>query len=202
VALSPAPIETLADLLDRLGGVPPARVRFRPYPGTATEADVLAVMQGPDKRLCELVEGVLVEKAMGYRESGLTVFLATVLNAFVRPRNLGLVAGEAGAMRLFGGLIRIPDVSFTSWDRIPDSRAGPGCRGIESQQHAGRDGSQEAGLFHRRGPARLGDRSSRPHRERLHWRGAGQGAIDQRHAGRRGRTARFRSAAPGPFRRA
>lgn len=34
-------IETLADLLERLGGVPLDRIRFRPYPGTATEHDYL-----------------------------------------------------------------------------------------------------------------------------------------------------------------
>src|SRR5207245_6775488 len=122
VASTPGSIETLADLLDRLGGVPPERIRFRPYPGTATEADVLAAMQGPDQRLCELVEGVLVEKAMGYRESNLAMLLGTMLNVFVRPRNLGLVAGADGALQLFGGLIRIPDVSFIRWDRIPGRR--------------------------------------------------------------------------------
>jgi Uma2 family endonuclease len=29
-------IKTLADLLNRLGGIPPDRIRFRPFPGTAT----------------------------------------------------------------------------------------------------------------------------------------------------------------------
>src|SRR3989442_12650257 len=90
---SPAPIETLADLLARLGNVPLERIRFRPYPGTATEADVLAAMHGPRERLCELVEGVLVEKAMGYRESGLAVFVILMVDAFIRPRNLGIVTG-------------------------------------------------------------------------------------------------------------
>ena len=119
---SPAPIETFADLMDRLGNVPLERIRFRPYPGTATEADVLAAMQEPRKRLCELVEGVLVEKAMGYRESGLAFFVGLMLDAFVRPRNLGLITGEQGTVRLMAGLVRIPDVAFTSWDRIPGRR--------------------------------------------------------------------------------
>ena len=59
---------------------------------------------------------------MSYRESLLALFIAEMLNAFVRPRNLGLVTGEAGMMRLFGGLIRIPDVAFASWDRIPGGK--------------------------------------------------------------------------------
>ena len=50
-------IETLADLLAQLGGIAPARVRFRPLPGTATEKDVLD-MQAREGRLCELVDGV------------------------------------------------------------------------------------------------------------------------------------------------
>lgn len=120
--LPSAPIETLADLLDRLGNVPPKRIRFRPYPGTATEADVLAAMQGPRERLCELVEGVLVEKARGYRESRLAGFLLGLLNAFVIPRNLGIVTGADGTVRLMPGLVRIPDVAFTSWDRLPGRR--------------------------------------------------------------------------------
>ncbi len=32
---------------------------------------------------------------------------------------LGLVAGEAGMMNVAAGLVRIPDVSFIAWDRIP-----------------------------------------------------------------------------------
>jgi Uma2 family endonuclease len=117
----PATIWTLADLLDRLGGISPERVRFHPAPGTATEADVIevGVREG---RHCELVDGVLVEKAMGLRESFLALALGAILRGFVIPRNLGLVSGEAGTYRLFPGLVRIPDVAFVSWDRIPGRR--------------------------------------------------------------------------------
>ena len=55
--MSPS-IKTVADLLDRLGGVPPDRVCFRPFPGTATVQDVVEV-QRREGKLCELVEGVL-----------------------------------------------------------------------------------------------------------------------------------------------
>ena len=118
----PSAPETLADLLDRLGHVPAGRIRFRPPLGTATEADVLAALEAPRKRLCELVDGVLVEKAMGFGESVLALFLAELLNAFVRPRNLGLVSGPDGILRLGAGNVRIPDVAFTSWDRLPGRR--------------------------------------------------------------------------------
>lgn len=119
-APSAPPIETLADLIERLGGVPPHRIRFRPAPSTAVEQDVLeAAKQG---LLCELVDGVLVEKAMGYSESLLAALLIEVLNGFVRARNLGHVTAPDATFRLFPGLIRIPDVAFTSWDRMPNRR--------------------------------------------------------------------------------
>jgi Uma2 family endonuclease len=114
------PIKTLADLLDRLGGVPLSRIRFRPYPGTATLEDVIE-MERKDK-LCELVEGVLVEKAAGFTASALAGFLSSILNALIIPRNLGIVTGAAGAMELLPGLVRMPDVAFTSWDRMPGRR--------------------------------------------------------------------------------
>jgi Uma2 family endonuclease len=111
----------MADLLDNLGGIPASRVLLRPAPGQATEADVLDI-ERRENRLCELVDGVLVEKAVGYRESLLAMVLGAFLNSFVRPRNLGLVSGESGMVHLFPGLIRIPDVAFASWARIPNRR--------------------------------------------------------------------------------
>ncbi|MBV8781146.1 MAG: hypothetical protein JO353_07085, partial [Phycisphaerae bacterium] len=61
-------IPTLGDLLDRLGGIPAERVRYFPLPGTATVNDVIEI-HDREKRLCELVDGVLVEKPVGLRES-------------------------------------------------------------------------------------------------------------------------------------
>ena len=104
-------IPTLADLLSRLGGVSPERVRFYPLPGTATEADVVAIEAG-ENRLCELVDGVLVEKPMGFRESLVAGWILTALNSFVMPRRLGVVSGSDGLMRLVPGLVRIPDVEI------------------------------------------------------------------------------------------
>jgi Uma2 family endonuclease len=112
------PIGTLAELVERLGGIPLERIRFHPSPGTATEDDVIRIEQ-QEKRLCELVAGVLVEKPMGFRESLLAVAIASSLREFVTPGNLGLVTGEGGMMRLFAGLVRIPDVAFISWSRLP-----------------------------------------------------------------------------------
>jgi Uma2 family endonuclease len=115
------PIRTLADLLDRLGGIPLNRIRFHPYPGTATVQDVVEMEQREGK-LFELVEGVLLEKTAGFIQSGLAGFLLGVLNAYVIPRNLGIVTGADGTVELMPGLVRIPDVAFTNWDRLPGRR--------------------------------------------------------------------------------
>lgn len=117
----PVPTRTLADLLADLGDIDPARVVADPAPGTATEAGLLALSDHTG-RLYELVDGTLVEKAVGLRESFLAAALIGILRAFVIPRNLGLVSGPDGTMRLFPGLVRMPDVAFISWDRFPDRR--------------------------------------------------------------------------------
>lgn len=111
-------IRTLADLIDRLGGVPLDRVRFQPHPGTATIQDVIDVDQQEDK-LCELVEGVLLEKAMGAIESSLALFIGGLLNAFLIQRNLGFALAPDGAVELTLGLVRVPDVSLIKWERVP-----------------------------------------------------------------------------------
>jgi Uma2 family endonuclease len=112
---------TVGDLLHRLGSVPAERVRLHPYPGTATEDDVIKVLDD-ENRPCELVEGTLVEKTAGYEESEIAGILLTFLNIIVRPRKLGIVTGEAGTVRLFPGLVRIPDVAFASWACFPDRK--------------------------------------------------------------------------------
>lgn len=113
--------ETAEDLLNDLGGIAPSRVRIKPPLGMATEADLIGV-NAEKKGIFELVGGVLVEKGMGYTESALALVLAGYLRAFVIAHNLGVVSGADGMMRLFPGLVREPDVAFTSWDRIPSRR--------------------------------------------------------------------------------
>ncbi len=121
-ANSPAANEyTAADLVRRFGAIPLWRIRRDPPAGEATEDDVLRI-EATEERLCELVDGVLVEKPMGYEESVVALTLAALLIPFVRQHRLGLVAGEAGMMRLAPGLIRIPDVSFVSRRRFPDGK--------------------------------------------------------------------------------
>jgi Uma2 family endonuclease len=59
---------------------------------------------------------------LGFRESYLGGILTTILWTFVRQRNLGLVTGASGMMRLMAGLVRIRDAAFISWSRLPNRR--------------------------------------------------------------------------------
>jgi Uma2 family endonuclease len=113
--------ETLEDLVEDLGGIPLSRIRVKSPLGQATEADVINA-KARFGRICELVDGVLVEKTMGYRESLIAAYFIRYLIDFVDRLNLGMVSGEAGTMRLFPGLVRIPDVAFASWNRLPDGK--------------------------------------------------------------------------------
>lgn len=112
---------TVADLLKRLGRIPPERVHLAPQPGTATEKDVLD-MERREGKLCELVDGVLVEKAMGAGESFLAIEIVFLLRQFLANHRLGILLGADGALRLWPGLVRIPDISFISWNQLPNRK--------------------------------------------------------------------------------
>ena len=112
--------ETVAELLRSLGGIRPNRILMNPPLGRATEKDVLRI-EAKEDRLCELVDGVLVEKGMGARESLLAAQISFHLFEY-RERTSpdpGVVLGGGGMLRLRPNLIRIPDVSFISWDQMP-----------------------------------------------------------------------------------
>lgn len=111
---------TLAQLVHQLGDVPLDRILATPPPGTATEQDLLRGIDG--KIFCELVDGVLVVKAMGYTESVLASILIQWINNYLDHHPLGACAGEAGICKLMPGLVRAPDVSFVSREQLPKSR--------------------------------------------------------------------------------
>jgi Uma2 family endonuclease len=120
--LEPSPIdqlENVEELLEHLGGVSPRRVRLRPAPGTATEKDLLAILDRTGV-ICELIDGVLVEKVMGYVESSIAAKIIVLLGSFLQRHDLGNLAGADGTMRLMPKLTRIPDVSFVRWEKFPD----------------------------------------------------------------------------------
>ena len=111
--------ETAAELVQKLGNIPLERICFRPPPGTATERDLIAAMRRSD-RLYELVDGTLVEKAMGLSESMIAGLILRRMGNFAEEHDLGILAGADGTVRLLKGLVRIPDVSFFCWDKLPD----------------------------------------------------------------------------------
>lgn len=112
---------TVADLLELLGPMPAGRIRTSPPPGTATEQDVIDI-ESRESRLCELVDGILVEKTVSIYESFLAIRLIHLLAGFVERYRLGIVLGADGMMRLAPGLVRIPDASFISWNQLPGRR--------------------------------------------------------------------------------
>lgn len=113
--------ETMADVLERVGNVPPERVRMRPLPGRATEQDIVALHDHED-RLCELIDGILVEKSYHFFESVLNVALTSRIIGFEEEANLGFALGTTAAYRIRSGRVRLPDVSFIRWERVPDRR--------------------------------------------------------------------------------
>jgi len=112
---------TAERLYRRFGPILLARIVTRPAPGLATEDDVVWLDDHED-RLCELVDGILVEKAMGAYESMLAMEIGRLLKNFVKPRKLGTVLGADGLLRLAPGLVRIPDVAFLSMEKFPGGR--------------------------------------------------------------------------------
>jgi Uma2 family endonuclease len=112
---------TVGEILSRLGGIDPNRVRMDPVPGSATPADVIRIQERED-RLYELVDGTLVEKVMGTPESFVAGVLFFHLRLFLGQADLGFALPPDGVLRMMPDLVRIPDVSFVSWDRCPTRR--------------------------------------------------------------------------------
>ena len=116
IAAAPLPPRTIADLpavIERLGAIPPSRIRLQPLPGKATEDDLLRVIESKFDFLCELVDRTLVEKpAVGIEDNFITASLTAILGTFVKSRRLGVVLGAQAPMRMTGGNVRLPDVGF------------------------------------------------------------------------------------------
>jgi Uma2 family endonuclease len=111
--------ESIAELLDQLGGISAERVLLHPFPGTATESDFILFNESRGIQ-CELIDRTLVEKAMGIRESIVAGIILSILRAFVLPRRLGFLLGPDGMFRLIGDQLRLPDVAYVSFQTWPD----------------------------------------------------------------------------------
>jgi Uma2 family endonuclease len=111
--------DTLADLVHELGDVPLRRILRDPPPGTATEDDLVRLLQSADKRLCELIDGVLVEKPMGWYEARLAALLVHFIEAYLEDHDCGVPVGADGPHRLPQGRVRLPDVAFVRYETLP-----------------------------------------------------------------------------------
>lgn len=112
---------TMEDLQQHLGGVSLNRIRLYPPPGMATEADALWLDDHEDC-LCELVDGVLVEKEMSFFESMLAMMLGHILFEYLDKNNIGVVSGADGQIRLLPSKMRVPDVAFIRWESFPEGK--------------------------------------------------------------------------------
>ncbi len=112
---------TWEDRMTDLGNISISRVRSEPAPGTATVEDVVR-LRATERRLYELVDRTLVEKAMGWPESFLAGILLHWLHNYLDEHPLGVATGPDGMTRLFGDTVRGPDVAFAAWARLPGGR--------------------------------------------------------------------------------
>ncbi len=93
--MSIALASTWEDRLTDLGNVPAVRVRSDPAPGTACVEDVVR-LRNTERRLYELVDGTLVEKAMGWQESLLAGILMHWLHKYLDTHRIGVATGPDG----------------------------------------------------------------------------------------------------------
>ncbi|MBY0524124.1 MAG: Uma2 family endonuclease [Gemmataceae bacterium] len=119
--IQPSPTWSMDQLRRHFGMIPAERIILEPPPGTATEADAIHATEH-GHRLCELVDGVLVEKAMGAEESDLALWLSYWLRDYLLKHNLGRLLGESAILRLMPGLLLAPDLSFIRWERYPKGK--------------------------------------------------------------------------------
>lgn len=113
-----SPPTNVAELLRRLGDIPPERVRLDPTPGTATRRDHARV-EKETGRLFELVDGTLVEKPVGFEESSIAARIIALFVVFVEARRLGgVVNAPDGTIEVIPGQLREPDVAYYSRENL------------------------------------------------------------------------------------
>ena len=118
-------------LLDSLGGIPAWRVVLDPQPGTVTpgyfeqiDGRMTRVDEAGNERetLVELVNGTLVEKAMGADESRIGGNFLADVNMFLRRLKLGFATMADGPVRMLGGNRREPDVTVFLREDYPGGK--------------------------------------------------------------------------------
>jgi hypothetical protein len=106
----------IPDLLHRLGDLPLERLVMPPAPAMATMADVIAAW----KPAHELVEGTLVNRPADFLVACTTPFIGARLYPASREGNHGIVTNALGPVEILPGLVRVPDVAYTPWSRLPN----------------------------------------------------------------------------------
>ena len=72
--------------------------------------------------LCELIDGTLVEKTMGYYEAWLAGNILYFVRSFLEGHYLGIVTGADGFLKLFPKQVRASYVTFIRRQRLPEGR--------------------------------------------------------------------------------
>ena len=172
IVLSDAPPTewTIADVQARLAGFPAWRIRTYPAPGTATEKDLLKV-EARTGRICELIDGTLVEKVMASLESMLAAELIYFIRLYLQTNDIGMVTGADGLLKILPKQIRdqrrlhsLGAIRRSQAAQGPDlcGRTGLSRRSPFQGQHDERDESETArvlsgrcaaGVVHRAGTA-------------------------------------------------
>ena len=110
---------TLADLLHDLGDIHPNRIWMNPAPGTVTLKSFIESHIGMDKPIREMVLGTVVEKALGFYQSVMSVIVASPMLRHVLDNRLGYVIGAGGLFLVNPTTARSADIAYIAKNRVP-----------------------------------------------------------------------------------
>jgi len=109
------------DLWRALGEVPLHRIVLDPQPGTVTDDFYVKIDGRWNEFLVELVDGTLVEKPVGRRESRIGMEVGSILRNAIKAAGMGgKLSGADGMIRMRGRNIRMPDVAWTAPEDVTD----------------------------------------------------------------------------------
>lgn len=92
---------TVAELADRFGSLPAARIHTSPAPGTATRED--ADRLRAEGHRCEWVENTLIERAASQETAFVAARIIDLLSRIVHDRELGWSSGLTGSSTCTAG---------------------------------------------------------------------------------------------------
>lgn len=112
---------TIGDLLNRLGGIHPDRVRFEPVPGTATLDDLIAVNECVKARCANGSTPRWWRRAWGTLKAGSPSSFSASSTATWSSTTSEWFTPDA-VLRILPGVGRAADVAFVSWAGLPGGR--------------------------------------------------------------------------------